>query len=250
MKIIIDKILTIIYNPEYIKKFLTDENYLNYLESLYQDLSREIEYSTENKIMQYFKKIIKESFFSNFDILDYIKTNLNTIKSNFDMYINRVRTIQKDIYFIGMVYGYYNEEHLFEITDKLEKFSGDYKEINFRTKKMKVMDKDKNNIVKIINSFHGHIIITRAYTFRGALNDNPNYSFNRNAIGNFYQIGKRDLHSNLMMTLVEMIWGNLFKININRKENNKIIGNVITTSKKIIDNIMVLINYKYKNYQF
>jgi hypothetical protein len=244
MKIIIDKILTIIYNPEYIKKFLTDENYLNYVEYLYQDLTHQIEYSSENKIMQHFKKIIKENFFSNYDLLEYIKTNLQSIKSNFDFYINRVRNIQKDIYFIGLLYGYYDEANLFEITDKLEKLSGNYKEKIFRVRKIKAMIKEEKNIMKNKNFKHGHIIITRAYTFRSALNDNPNYSFNRNAVGNFYQIGKRDLHSNLMMTMIEMIWGNLFKLNINRNENDKIFGNVLTTSKKIIDNIMVKIYYE------
>ena len=87
-------------------------------------------------------------------------------------------------------------------------------------------------------------MISRAYTYRGNLNSNPHYTFNKNVVGNFYQVSKRDLRSNLMMTMVEMIWGNLFKLNIsNRKEKNKVLGNVITTSKKIIDNIMV--NKKY-----
>ena len=242
MKTIIDQIITIIYNPEYLKKFLTDENYLNYLESLYQKLSHQIEYSTENKVMQYFKKIMKKNFFSNYEILDYIKKNLVIIKSNFNFYIKRVRIIQKDIYFTGMLYGFYNEENLDLITDKLEKFFGDFKEKKNKNKKLKVTAKGKRNIMRITNALHSHTMITRAYTYRGSLNNNPHYTFNKNVIGNFYQIGKRDLRSNLMMTMIEMIWGNLFKLNLGRKEKNKIIGSVITTSKKIIDNIMVNIN--------
>jgi hypothetical protein len=239
MKKMIEKILTIIYNPEYLKQFLTDENYLNYLESLYQELSHHVEYSSEYKIMQYFRKIVKKKFFSNYEMLDYIKNHLEIIKSNFDHYIKRVRNIQKDIHFTGMLYGYYDKEDLGIITEKLENFYGDTKLISYRNRKSKITTKSKRNIMKITNYLHSHILITRPYTFRTAFNINSHYTFNKNVIGNFYQVGKRDLRSNLMMTLIEMIWGNLFKINISRKEKNKTIGNVITTSKKIIDNIMV-----------
>jgi hypothetical protein len=251
MKQIIDKILIIIYNPEYLKQFLTDENYLNYLESLYQELSHHVEYSSEDKIMQYFKNIIKKNFLSNYEILDYIKNNLIIIKSNFDFYIKRVRIIQKDILFTGMLYGYYNKDDLGTITDKLEKYYGDYNARKYKTRKSKITKKGKKNMIKITNFLHNHILITRPYTFRTAYNINSHYTFNKNVIGNFYQIGKRDLRYNLMMTMTEMIWGNLFKLNISKKEKNKTIGNVITTSKKIIDNIMVknYLNFK-SNYLF
>lgn len=200
-----------------------------------------MEYSTENKVLQFFKKIVKKNFFSNYEIIYYIKKNLGTIKSNFTTYIQRVRKIQKDIYFTGMIYGNYKEEDLEFITDKLEKYIGDIKEKKFRSKKFKITAKGKRNIMKLTNSLHNHILVTRPYIYRGALNNNPHYTFNKNVIGNFYQIGKRDLRNNLMMTMIEMIWGNLFKLNLGKKEKNKVIANVISTSKKIIDNNMYYI---------
>ena len=228
---------------------MTKDNYQNYLETIYQKLSSQIEYSTENKILQFFKKISKKNFSTNFEILKYIKTNLTKIKNNFHNFITKIKANQKELFFTGMIYGNLKENNLNIIIEKLEKYfpepDKNDKALAKLNKKTKSNNSKKNSNkksgTKLMHLLHSHNLIDGSFVYRGILPNNTHITHSRNIVANFYQIGKRDIKENLMMTLIEMIWGNLFKMNINKKDKNKhSIGNLISSSKKIIDNIMVI----------
>jgi len=255
MRKISEKAISIIFNNEYIKKYLTKESYLNHLETIFQKLNNQVEYSTENKIIQFFKKITKKNFLSNFEILDYLKKNIASLKNNYTNFLSKIKYNQKELYFIGMIYGNLKETDLTIITERLEKYfpEEDKNERNEKNVKLKNNKKSKNKhskkisndkktTQKIMNLLHSHNLIDGIFVYRGMVSNNTHISKNKNIIGNFYQVGKRDLKENLMMTLTEMIWGNLFKFNINKKDNKskRSIGNLISGSKKIIDNVMVI----------
>lgn len=254
MRKISEKAISIIFNNEYVKKYLTKESYLNHLETIFQKLNHQVEYSTENKIIQFFKKVTKKNFHSNFDILDYMKKNISTLKNNYSNFLSKIKHNQKDLYFLGMIYGNLKETDLTIISERLEKYfpEEEKNERNEKNAKLKNNKKSKNKhskrisnekktTQKIMHLLHSHNLIDGIFVFRGMVSNNTHIYKNKNIIGNFFQVGKRDLKENLMMTLTEMIWGNLFKLNINKKDNKskRSLGNLITGSKKIIDNVMV-----------
>lgn len=246
-----EKAFSILFSNEYVKKYLTKDIYKNHLEKIYQKFASQVEHSSESRIYQLFKKIGKRKFFSNFDKIEYMKKNIQTIKDNFNNFVSKITAMQKDLFFIGMLYGNVKDHDLNIIIESLEKyFPEENKNIKIGNSKSNKKSKSKINKrsltekksgEKLMRLLHNHYLFDGSFVYRSLHTNTTHLNYNKNLIGNFFQVGKRDYKENLMMTLTQMIWGNLFKLNINKKDKNKhSLGNYVSGSKKIIDNIMVI----------
>ena len=95
---------------------------------------------------------------------------------------------------------------------------------------------------KITDDLHSHNLIDGLFTFKKYrnktkfVNNSANIKKSKNYVANFFQVGSRSVKNHLIMSLMELIWGNMFNYNINILKKS---GSVLSANKEVIDNIMV-----------
>lgn len=210
---IVDRTTQIIFNSE------IDENIFNQMVEVTKN-SFEGNKNDQpfEKALSYFTKLVKNNIFS------YQEMLLTFNQINYKDFIKQYKNIQKSFYITSQFYGNINEKQLLNIESYLQPYLN--QDANIVAQKMQTDDE------KVIDFLHNHNLFTGSYVLK-VVNDLP--SEISNVCVNFFQIGKRDIRSSLIMNLVELSWENLFFYNL---RTIKQYGYIVAASKFVKDNFM------------
>ncbi len=168
----------------------------------------------KNKNQEIFKSIIKKDLIPLLDIIQ------NTKDLTLEKIMTFIPLIQNSFYLNIMFYG---DIPLTEL-NLIKGFFKPY---------IILQNKPEQNLeeFKLIDYLHSHSFVDGSFVYRKNVTN-----FKSNTVTNYYQIGTRNSKSSLIMDLIQLIWGNIFKYNL--QVLNKV-GKVIVSEKQIFDNVMV-----------
>jgi secreted Zn-dependent insulinase-like peptidase len=229
MEQIVEKILSFIFDKEKSKKYMTEDRLREIISMAEERLRTSYHKTPLDAIRQIFNKIVKKGTFTTNEVKkvlfskNYKVTQFNQIMSN----------IIKEFYIDTLVYGNLDEKNY----KKLENLFDNYI--------LQIWPNNNNSsesnldAFKLMDDLHSHNLIDGLFTFKKFRNKTKKANSTekaKNYVANFYQVGSRTVKNHLLMSLMEMIWGNMFNYNI--KILNKV-GHVLSAKKEVIDNVLV-----------
>jgi secreted Zn-dependent insulinase-like peptidase len=177
----------------------------------------------KNKYEEIFKSIIKKDLVPLLDIIQ------NTKDLTLEKIMTFIPLIQNSFYLNILFYGD------IPITE-LNLIKGFFKPYII------LQNKPEQNLeeFKLIDYLHSHSFLDGSFVHIKNVTN-----FKSNTVTNYYQIGTRNSKSSLIMDLIQLIWGNIFKYNL--QVLNKV-GKVTVSEKQMFDNVMV--SYSHTNLLF
>jgi secreted Zn-dependent insulinase-like peptidase len=232
---ILDKILYFVFDKPDSKKTLTNKKLEEIISTAEERLRTSYHKTPLEAFRQIFNKIVKKGINSTDEARKEIVAK-NITLMNFN---NIIKEVREDLYIDALIYGNINDKVYLNLEKSFDKYIPNVP---------KTVANTESNLeaFKLIDSLHSHNFVDGSFVFKKfGENKNGNITTKtgktakekNNYLLNYYQVGMRNVKNYLLMSLVEIAWGNMFNYQI--RVLNKI-GNVLSAKKEVIDNIMVI----------
>jgi secreted Zn-dependent insulinase-like peptidase len=231
---IVDKILYFVFDKPDSKKTLTNKKLEEIISMAEERLRNSYHKTPLEAFRQIFNKIVKKGITTTDEARkEIVAKNITLV--NFNDIMKEVRV---DLYIDALIYGNISDKVYLNLEKSFENYIPNVPKTDANTE-------SNLEAFKLINSLHSHNFVDGSFVFKKYENKNKSITTKtgktakekNNYLLNYYQVGMRNVKNYLLMSLVEIAWGNMFNYQI--RVLNKI-GNVLSAKKEVIDNIMVI----------